>query len=193
MSGFVYNRSKKEGEEIMFSKTKMLLCAVALVGLVGCSGSGDEFEQNNSHYVAPEETMYIIGSHWNDWTPDTIKDADPSCKFLRQGETNIYYYDFEVTDEMATEGPMFKFIAGPSWDIQYGMEDVDLDACNAAFKALFPGKTKEDWSEEKNRSNINLTGDCVGSYHIVYNPYDLRTDDGGRGFKFVINFTPAAE
>ncbi len=177
----------------MFSKTKMLLCAVALVGLVGCSGSGDEFEQNNSQYVAPEETMYVIGSHWNSWTPDTIAEANPSCKFLRQGETSIYYYDFEVTDTMATESPMFKFIAGSSWDVQYGMEDVDFDACNDAFKALFPGKTKEDWKEGTgNRSNIELTGDCVGSYHITYNPYDLRSDDEGRGFKFVINFTAAA-
>ncbi len=181
----------------MFNKTKVLLCSLAVLGglgLVACNQQPDErdsFEQNTNKFEANEE-MYIIGSHWHGWDNiKTIKEANPSCRFTRV-TSNEYTFDAVVTADMVANGANaeFKFIASNSWNVQYGMEDVDFDECNAAFKALFPDKTKESWNQgSSNRSNVTVNK--AGTYHISYDPYNFKTDDAGRSFKFVIDFTAA--
>ena len=127
----------------------------------------------------------------------TIKEANPSCAFTHvEGSKTKLEYTAVVTAEMAAGYVGFKFIESNKWDVQYGMEDVDLDSCNDAFKKLYEGKTHEDFKEgSKNRTNIlNGTNAAFeGSYHIVYNPIDFRSNDVGGSYKFVIDFTPAAK
>lgn len=183
----------------MFKKTKALLCSLVVLGglgLVACqqTDNGDDFEQNSSHFESPVEEMYIIGSAWNSWGVNTIKEANPSCEFKKVSSTE-YTYDAVVTADMVKDDAKveFKFIASNSWSVQYGMEDVDFDACNKAFKDLFPGKKKEDWKKDSSdRSNIEVT--AAGTYHVKYNPFNFRQDDAGLGlsYKFTIDFTAAA-
>ena len=180
----------------MFNK-KLLLGALAVLGttaaLIGCS-TEPEFEQNTSSYEVPEETMYIIGSHWNSWTPATIAEAEPSCRFTRSAEDpNIYEIDVTVTQAMIDAWCGFKFIAGNSWSVQFGMEDVDFENSNAAFRAAHGNK--EDYKKgSSDRSNIEVK--TPGTYHIEYNPFNfasVETDNGAGNYtcKFVIEFTPA--
>lgn len=185
----------------MFNKTKVLLCSLAVLGglgLVACNQQPDErdsFEQNSTSFVGYE--MYIVGNGWNNWGVDTIKEANPSCKFTKVNSTE-FTFDAVVTADMVTgnddkgnpKKAEFKFVASNSWSEQYGMEDVDFDACNKAFKDLFPGKTKESWKGASN-NRTNVAVDQAGTFHIKYNPLDFRADGEGRLFKFVIDFTAA--
>ena len=180
----------------MFNK-KLLLAALAVLGttaaLVGCAEP--EFEQNTSSYDVPEETMYIVGSHWNSWNPATIASANPSCKFTRSAENqSIYEYDFTVTQEMVNASCGFKFIGSDSWSVQYGMEDVDFENSNAAFVTM--AGSKENYKNgATNRSDIKVK--TPGTFHIEYNPFNfvtVETDNGAGNYtcKFTIEFTPAA-
>jgi hypothetical protein len=180
----------------MFNK-KLLLAALAVLGttaaLVGCAEP--EFEQNTSSYEVPEETMYIIGSHWNSWNPATIAEANPSCKFTRSAENqSIYEYDLTVTQEMVNAWCGFKFIASNAWAVQYGMEDVDFENSNEAFRQM--AGSKEDYKKgSSDRNNIVVT--APGTFHIEYNPFNfvsVETDNGAGNYtcKFTIEFTPAA-
>ncbi len=190
----------------MFNK-KLLLSALVLVSLAGvasCStpDTGDDFEQNTSSYVAPEETMYLVGSHWNGWWDDAHKVAPTDgTKFIRSTEdTNVYYIDVEVTADMADAWVGFKFTATPGWDVQYGLEDVSFEDCNAAFLAAIKCQDKTTLTgPSSNRSNVELVDGAakVGTYHIEYRPYNLKFEevDGEAGtytHKFTIDFTPAA-
>ena len=59
----------------MFKMKKILLVGGALLLLAGCSKPAEpEFEQNEDPIVEGF-TMYIIGSHWNNWDTKTIKEA----------------------------------------------------------------------------------------------------------------------
>ena len=189
------------------SKKLFALCmAAGLLGLASCNNpttsseasvasSEDEFQQNSESFAPLKATMYIIGSGWNNWKADTIATANPSCAFTPyEGSTTKLEYTATVTHEMASDWVGFKFIESNSWNVQYGMEDVDLDSCNDAFKNLYAGKTKADFTEgASNRTNI-LNGQNAafeGTYHIVYDMLDFRSNDNGGTYHFVIDFTPA--
>jgi len=194
---------KKEKKILMIQKKSVAVAlAAGLMALCACGStkksSDDEFVVNSNKFEFTAE-MYIIGSHWNGWDPKTIKEANPSCAFTHvEGSKTKLEYTALVTAEMvASEGGVaFKFIASNSWSVQYGMEDVDLDSCNDAFKKLYEGKTHEDFKEgSSNRTNVlnGTNAAFVGSYHIVYNAIDFRSNDVGGSYKFVIDFTPAAQ
>ncbi len=182
----------------MFSKTKLLLCTFALFGLVACgnnAGGDDEFEQNTGSFQAPVPTMYIVGSHWANWDPAAAA-ADPELAFtMKAGSSSVMEYDVTLTSEMLAGYVGFKFVAGGSWDVQYGMEDIDFDSCNEAFRNLFPGREKNSWKEgTNNRSNVQGYDDnslAAGVYHIEYDSLNVKTDMDSLGYKFVINFTAA--
>ena len=59
----------------MFKMKKILLVGGALFLLAGCTPAEPEFEQNEDPIVEGF-SMYIIGSHWNKWKPESIKEAD---------------------------------------------------------------------------------------------------------------------
>lgn len=193
----------------MFNK-KALLAAVLLLGtaggLVACGDN--EFEQNTGEYVAPEETMYIVGSHWNNWWGDNDKDGkldqpvQEEFKFTRSAKnSNIYEIDLVVTAEMAAGWVGFKFTAQPGWAVQYGMEDVDYDGCNKAFLDIIAKPNKNDLTgPSSNRSNVEFKSgaNVAGTYHIEYSPFNFASTavDNGAGTygeKFTIQFTPAAK
>lgn len=184
---------QKKSVALAFAASLMALCAC---GSNQAKKTDDEFEVNSNHFEFSAE-MYIVGSGWNNWDPKTIKEANPSCAFTHvEGSKTKLEYTAVVTAEMAAGYVGFKFIESNKWDVQYGMEDVDLDSCNDAFKKLYEGKTHEDFKEgSNNRTNIlNGTNAAFeGSYHIVYNPIDFRSNDVGGSYKFVIDFTPAAK
>lgn len=180
----------------MFNK-KLLLSALLLVSLAGVAGcantttpdTGDDFEQNTDTSLFEPATMYVVGSNWNSWTPATIETAE-GCAFEKSADTPNC---LEIDITIETSG-QFKFIAGPSWSTQYGMEDVDFEKSNQAFKDAI-GKDKSEFKEGTgNRSNIEIS--VPGSLHIEYYPLNFDTvqlDNGNtHSFKFVIEFTPAA-
>lgn len=179
----------------MFNK-KLLLSALVVLGttaaLIGCS-TEPEFEQNTSSYEVPEETMYIIGSHWNSWDTASIASANPSCKFTRSAENaSIYEYDVVVTQAMIDSWCGFKFIASNSWSVQFGMEDVDFENSNEAFRNAYGPKDKYQ-EGTSNRSNVEIK--VPGTYHIEYNPFNFASVETGKttwSSKFTIEFTPAA-
>jgi hypothetical protein len=166
-----------------------------------------EFDQNEETFI-PDIQMYAIGSHWNNWDTASIKEANPSCAFVKDensaGLDTKYTYTVTVTEEMAAGWVGFKFIDSNSWSVQYGMEDVDFSRCNEAFLNLI-GDQNEDGkvdNEDKvakfskptsDRSNIEVT--AVGTYVIEYYPYNFessKTDVTSYSCKFVVTFTPAA-
>ncbi len=209
--------------------TKLLLlplCAAAVLGAaVGCGGtsssSGDEFEQESNN--GEGFTMWVVGSDWNSWTPSTVGDAQA---FKKQAD-GTFKYTVTISkerNEKVSKGEDdkynadyvgFKFIAAKSWDSQFGMEDVDYDNCNDAFKKLVKDvydvkdytEYKAKWHEgTSNRNNLSfqkLTIDeegnvtdalGAGSYEIVYNPanfFSLEENDTTYLHKFVVNYTAA--
>jgi len=173
----------------MFKRTKSLFCGIAAILLLaGCGGQpstgDDDFDQNNKPQGQGFE-MYVIGSNWNSWNPDTIKEA-AGCAFKKDASTGVYTIDLTITDEMAGKAE-FKFIATNSWNDQYGMEDVNWEASNDAFKNQYPGKTKHDWHEgTSNRSNIKVV--TSGSWHIEYNPANF-TGEEFEGVPYANKFT----
>ncbi len=167
----------------MFKKVKALLCGTAaLLMLVGCGGGSsdgsDDFDQNTDPH-GQGITMYVIGSHFNSWTPDTIKD-NKDCAFVKDSSTGLYTIDLTITQEMIDAWCGFKFIATNSWSEQYGMEDLNWEACNAKFKEQYKNedgsqKTKEAWHEgASNRSNVEAK--TPGKFHIEYNPANFETE-----------------
>lgn len=186
----------------MFNKKALLLVGCAFL-LVGCGGAaadeGMDYEQNTNPEIVESE-MYIIGSHWNNWDPASIKEANPSCKFVKN-EEGLYEYTATVTADMAGAWVGFKFIGTNSWNQQYGAEDIDIDACNDAYKTLigytdragYEAINKEGVSNRTNVINTTIDASYVGTYLITYNPFDFRSSgDLPYGYKFVIDFTPAA-
>lgn len=156
----------------MFKMKKILLVGGALFLLAGCTPAEPEFEQNEDP-VIEGFSMYIIGSHWNKWKPESIKEADPSCAFTYDEATKLYVYDATITDEMVKGEIAFKFISSNAWASQYGMEDIDYSICNDTFKTMVGDKAKYT-KGASDRSNIVAT--VAGTYHITYNPADFRSD-----------------
>ena len=69
----------------MFKKRNLLAALLLLStagGLVACGETSseptvdNEFEQNTDESMFEEASMYVIGSHWNNWDPATIKEAE---------------------------------------------------------------------------------------------------------------------
>ena len=133
--------------------------------------------------------LYIIGSHWNNWDPGTIY-QNKECTFKNVGE--YYTLTVEITKEMIESWVGFKFICDNSWAYQLGMEDVNWEACNQAFKDLFPEGKKAYTESVSNRSNIVPTS--PGVMVIKYYPFDFTTEYLGNGSthttKLVIEFYP---
>lgn len=164
----------------MFKRTKSLFCGIAAILLLaGCGGGqpstgDDDFDQNKVPHGQGIE-MYVIGTYWNSWNTATIKEAS-GCAFKKDTSTGFYTVDLTITDEMVAGNAEFKFIATNSWSDQYGMEDVNWEGSNDAFKNQYPGKTKHDWHEGKgNRSNIKVV--TAGSWHIEYNPANFTGEE----------------
>lgn len=177
----------------MFKKAKLLLLgAAALVSLVGCgqsqdhSGSEDEFDQNDSEFDGFE--MYVVGSHWNSWTPATIKEAE-GCKFEKQEGTAVQVWTATITQEMVDAWCGFKFISDSSWSSQFGMEDVNYDKSNQEFIDMVGAK--ENFHEgTSNRNNIVVTK--PGTIKVEYDPlnYDaVETTLTTYTNKFAVTFT----
>lgn len=204
----------------MFNK-KALLAAVLVAsfgGLVACDQTpastpapstpvvestpvvDDEFVQNTDTSKFEAATMYVVGSHWNSWTPGTIVEAEGCAFTASETIPNCLEIDIVVTQEMIDAWCGFKFIAGPSWNTQYGMEDVDFSKSNEAFKNQYVDeegnvKPKTAWAEGTgNRSNVEAK--APGTFHIEYYPlnFESTTLENGNTHsnKFVITFTPAA-
>ena len=200
----------------MFNK-KVLLAALVMAsvsgGLMSCNevtptptptpvepSVDNEFEQNTDTSQFEAATMYVIGSHWNSWDTATIETAE-GCAFTASATIpNCLEIDVVITPEMLVnaEGGYnftgFKFIAGPSWNIQYGMEDIDWAKSNDAFKALFANGKDAFKEGTSNRSNVEPK--AAGTYHIEYYPlnFESTTLDNGNTHsnKFVVTYTPAA-
>lgn len=201
--------------------TKLLLlplCAAAVLGAaVGCGGtsSEDEFDVN-SNPVRDNFDMWIVGSDWANWEP---KDVGKEQQFERQSD-GTYKYTVTITTERDESWWGFKFIAGNTWTSQFGMEDIDYEKCNDAFKQLVKTTTiteddtdgvttyeeyKAKWKEGTgNRSNVSFcqhkaadeTYDHAGAgtYDIIYNPSNFESVEANSttySHKFVINFTKA--
>ena len=188
---------------------KLFIGLFVLLGLFTLAACGTEekpapgledFEQNTEEFV-PNINMYIIGSHFNSWGADTIHEADPSCTFVvdenSEGLNKKYTYKAVVTQEMldGNEGKVeCKFIGQNSWTgAQFGVEDIDFEKSNDAFKTMF-GKEKTEFNGgTTNRSNIVITQ--PGEYLFEYYPYNFTSVEiEGCPYtcKFVVTFTPAA-
>lgn len=193
---------------------KFALFAIAAASAVGLASCGqpaeatDEFEQNGSKFI-PNIEVFIVGSHWNSWTPDygKISVADPSCKFVldesSSGLDTRYTYTTTVTQEMVDAWCGFKFVSTNGWDTQWGMEDVDFTKSNSAFVTTLVGDKNEDGkvdAEDKyfyhegtsNRNNIVVT--APGTLTISYYPYNFTSEtknDVPYSCKFSVDFTAA--
>ena len=189
----------------MFYKKALLILASSLL-LVGCgtkakeADDGQDYEQASST-EASGYSMFIIGSSWNSWTPETINETD-DFKFTRNDSGKLVY-DAVITNDMVGGWQGFKFIGSNSWSEQYGAEDLDIENCNQAYKDLIGFTTVEDYREANkkptsDRSNlvaVTIEAKHVGTYHIEYDPTNFKideTDDTSYSYHFVVNFTAAA-
>ncbi len=197
----------------MFKKKSLFAFGMATLALCGVLTACNDKEENPDDFFETSEVtpdgfeMYIVGSNWNNWDTATIKEADPSCTFTKASSTE-YTFNAVVTEEMNAGWWGFKFIADNSWTSQYGMEDIDYENCNDAFKAIvtaanpdvvdyasYQAKFKEGSS---NRSNVSFPGTegAVGTYTVKYNPINFDTVDANSityTKKFVVDFTPASK
>lgn len=189
----------------MFNKKLLLILASSML-LVACgtkpaasSGDGQDYEQATST-DASGYSMYIVGSSWNSWNPDNIEEQ-ANCKFQKEASGKLSY-DAVITTGMIDSWQGFKFIAHNGWGEQYGVEDIDIEKCNAAFQAVMGVATHEELeatftSPTSNRSNVvgaTVTASHVGTYHIEFDPTNFdskETDKTTYTYKFVVNFTAA--
>ena len=188
----------------MFKKVLALFGTMLMLASVSACDSDTQWELNSNSFVKPENAMYIVGSHWNNWADKTIKEAEPSCKFSDVADSETKVYTVNITSEVNSVSWGFKFISSNEYTDNYGAEDVDFEKCNDAFKALFKNEdgtqmTYSDYkskftNDKKNRSNIALSevDGCVGTYKITYDPYNFESITGAKttySHKFVIDFT----
>ena len=193
-----------------------LFVLLGLFSLVSC-GSDDEgntetpvvtpddgeFEQNPETFI-PDIKMWIVGSHWQSWTPGNLTDAEAFVKDeTSAGLDTKYTYTVVVTQEMIDAWCGFKMVGALGWSPQYGMEDVDFEKSNQAFLDMV-GDVNEDGVCDKNdkyffhegtsnRNNIVVT--TPGTLVIEYYPYNFASEtvnDVPYACKFVVTFTPAA-
>ena len=147
----------------------------------------NKHEVNNP--VQQGTQLYIIGSHWNNWDPSTI-DQNELCTFTNVDD--YYELTIEITKEMLEQWVGFKFVADTSWNYQLGMEDVNWEASNQAFRDLFPDGKGPYTESISNRSNI--VPSSPGIMVIKYYPFDFTTEylENGNTHtnKIVIEFYP---
>lgn len=183
----------------MFKKRALvvLLAAGLLAGCNQPKTDGMDYEQATDVPTSPYE-MYVVGSHFNSWTPDTIKATD-NFKFQPVTGTSKLSYEITITQAMHDEWFGFKFIESNSWSVQYGMEDVDIENCNQAFKTLIGFTTVEAYREtykegKGNRSNVAPASSSLtvgAKLNITYDPFDYRAD-GDYTYHFVIDYNVVA-
>ena len=189
-----------------------VFAAFAVLGLVSCGKQDnptDDFGQNNDEFVANIE-VFIVGSHWNSWTPDydKISVANPSCKFVKDeksvGLETKYVYTATVTQEMIDAWCGFKFVSISGWGTQWGMEDIDFEKSNEAFLKQIVGDADKNGTIDKNdkyayhegtSNRNNVVATKPGTYVIEYYPYNFASEtvnDVPYSCKFAVQFTPAA-
>ncbi len=198
--------------------TKLLLlplCAAAVLGAaVGCGGTSSsepEFDVNSNPTVEGFD-MWVVGSAWASWEPKNVND---SLKFSKSNGSAALTYTVTITNAADEAYWGFKFIGQKSWSpSQYGMEDIDYENCNEAFKTLVKDyynvknytEYKAKWHEgTSNRSNVQFgenkdasgafTHLGAGTYKITYNPANFDSvdeNDTTYSHKFVVEFTKAA-
>lgn len=185
-----------------------LFALLSLFTLVACSEEKtpvdpNEFEQNEETFV-PDINMWIIGSHWNSWTPATVGDEQAFVKDENSsGLDTKYTYTATVTQEMIGDFCGFKFIGVKDWAVQFGMEDIDYSKCNQAFIDMIGDVNKDGKCDAQdkyffhegtsNRNNIVVT--MPGTFVIEYYPYNFASEEvNGVPYscKFAVQFTPAA-
>ncbi len=194
--------------------TKLLLlplCAAAVLGAaVGCGGtssstsSEDEFDVN-SNPGTEGFNMWIVGSAWSNWAPDKVTD---DLKFTNVTGTAKLTYTVTISAADDENYWGFKFVGQKSWSpSQFGMEDIDYEKCNDAFKTLVKDaegvnnytEYKNKWKEgTSNRSNVSF---CqkenhigVGTYKFTYDPLNFESEsanDTTYSHKIVVEFTKA--
>ena len=162
-----------------------------------------EFDQNEETYV-PDINMWVVGSHWNSWDPNTLGAEQAFVKDeTSAGLDTKYTYSLTVTQDMIDAWCGFKMVGALGWSPQYGMEDVDFEKSNQAFLDMV-GDENEDGVCDKNdkyffhegtsnRNNIVVT--VPGTLVIEYYPYNFASEtvnDVPYACKFVVTFTPAA-
>ena len=148
-------------------KGLMLLACCTLLGLVGCGGDqpnpeekpGDDtpgetiddggmnFEENDD--FVPELLHYsIVGNSFANWDTGASA-ADENLVFEK-----VDSYTYSLTVDVTTDD-MFKIIKDGTWDVQYGMEDLNWDKCTAGLitEGEYNGPTT-------NRTNITVTHDA---------------------------------
>lgn len=188
----------------MFKKRMVIigLAALASLGMAGCN-KGDELDFERVSVEPESFDMWVVGSAWANWTPANVSDTE---KFTRNADGLMEYT--VTVDHSGWWG--FKFISTKAWSAQYGMEDVDYEKCNQAFKdeltaldatvvdyTSFKAKYKEGTG---NRSNVSLYDEKKenvgnGTYKITYDPTNFETideNDTTYSHKFVIEYTKAA-
>ena len=195
----------------MFKMRTLLVLGAAFV-LVGCNqpqqkaaDEGMDYDQKTNPDVTPFE-MYLVGSV-TDWDPAKVAgELKEQTQFHKIEGSAKLEYTLTVPDASWVG---FKFIAAGSWSEQYGVEDIDIEHCNDAFKEVIgfgEGKTYADLdafrlhykAPTSNRSNVG--GDdfhlAAGStVKITYDPLDFRSDsanDTTYTYKFVLDYTAPA-
>lgn len=179
----------------MFKKRSLLVLATAFL-LAGCGKPADDgmdYGQNENPEVSPF-AMYMVGSHWT-WEPSEAAGEKANlCKFTKVTGSAKLVYEFDVTAPMVAEWFGFKFVAAGSWNEQFGVEDIDMEACNAGFKTLMGYTTQDAFRETynsppNNRSNIAPSTHVLGAhFKITYDPLDFRADDDYT-YHFVVDYT----
>lgn len=194
--------------------TKLLLlplCAAAVLGAaVGCGGtssstsSEDEFDVN-SNPGTEGFNMWIVGSAWGNWAPDKVTD-DLQFKNVTGSAKLTYTVTISAADDENWWG--FKFVGQKSWNpSQFGMEDIDYEKCNDAFKTLVKDaegvnnytEYKAKWKEgTSNRSNVSFSQKenhiGAGTYKFTYDPLNFDSESANEttySHKIVVEFTKA--
>lgn len=190
------------------------LSALAVAGLASCGNNTrvddpNDFDQNKEEIKADIQ-VFIVGSHWNSWTPDydKISVANPSCKFVldetSSGLNTKYTFTATVTQEMIDAWCGFKFVGTMGWSSQWGMEDIDFAKCNKDFLEKVVGDLNEDGKCDENdkytfkegtSNRNNVVATAPGTYVIEYYPYNFASEtknDVPYSYKFAVQFTPAA-
>ncbi len=185
-------------KRIMFKKRALVVLLAAGL-LAGCNQprtDGMDYEQATDVPTTPYE-MYVIGSHFNSWDPGTIKDTN-NFKFQTVTGTSKLAYEITITQAMHDEWFGFKFIESNAWTVQYGMEDVDIENCNSAFKTLIGFTTVEAYREtyhegKSNRSNVAPASSSLtvgAKLKITYDPFNYKAD-GDYSYHFVLDYIVA--
>lgn len=193
----------------MFKTKKIALVGLSMAALIGGSlvGCGSEtvepeFEQNTSVQTEGFK-LAVVGSQWKNWNPkEAFESAD--LNFTKQS-SGLFTYTVTITSEIASGWWGFKFVGQADWNpAQYGLEDIDFDSCNAAFKKLVTDKNSDVTDAtsyyakfkggSSNRTNISSDAldSKAGAFDITYNPANFWSDEDGHSHKIVVNFTAAA-